>query len=145
MDIVENIKKAAASLGACGMASESESVEDIARMFFKPQGREFCMEHGFPDMDTFRELKSVNCSDYGVFVDYGQMSAHDNSERLAFIGNTQADVWLSGTDNRHIVMLMHGASATLHLKGGAVVRVERTPGCEVNVINEDKEGGVVLW
>lgn len=142
--IYDKIRNEAIGKGACSLADGMGSMEELARTFFKPQGREFCIEHGFPTLDTFRELKHKGCAEQGVHVD-SKVIAVSGMCKCAFVGDTQAAYWASGTEERHLVVLMHGASVTLHLSKGAVVRVERMPECEVRIIKEDKEGGIVLW
>ena len=104
-------------------------------LFFTPQGLEFCEENNFPPIGDFREISS-NVSDYGVFVDSGEI-IRSNDSNIALIGNTNGRLVFDDNTKVHKVVLMHGAKAFIVVRNYAVVRLVNIGGCEVN-IHKDK-------
>jgi hypothetical protein len=122
-DTLHNIYEQAKRKGACDLFpcfNGSESVAELARLMFTPQGREFCIKNRFPDLNTFRTFKPYNPEQYGVYIDAGDITLYDTDCFL--IGNTRAVVRLSELRNFH-VFLMHGATADVDAGGHSVVRI----------------------
>lgn len=120
---LQGIYQQAKRKGACDLFpcfNGSESVAELARLMFTPQGREFCIKNRFPDLNTFRSFLPYYPDRYNVYIDFGSVILYDTDCYL--IGNTQATVRLSGLGNYH-VFLMHGAKADVDAAGYSVVRV----------------------
>ncbi|MCQ2257825.1 MAG: hypothetical protein MJZ41_07530 [Bacteroidaceae bacterium] len=142
MIISNRILEQAKELGACRLADVKDAdVPELARLFFTPQGREFCLVHDFPTMADFRQFKAHHCGDNGIHVDCGAYSSR-NEEKCGLVGKTSAELEYDGV--RGLVVLMHGATATIKLKNYAVVTVEKKSDSNVEIINEDNTG-IVLW
>lgn len=128
---VNEILSKAVGLGACAKSGTATDWRSLCWLFFSPQGREFCREHNYPNIEMFREMK-VNVEPYNVFVDE-RVVAHNES--VAIIGESAAELHYSGTDMAYKVILMHGARAVIHASNYAVVRIENISG-EYEVIND---------
>lgn len=139
MRTVNDIMNIASLLGAC---SKSEGVSDwksLAWLFFTPQGREFCEENNFPSLEQFRGMDN-KIADYGVLVDAGRV-AHENIEKNALIGKTDAELTFTDSTKTHMVILMHGAKATITSRNYVVILLVNIGNCEVLV---DKDDTVVI-
>lgn len=135
MKTVNDIMNIASLLGAC---SKSEGVSDwksLAWLFFTPQGREFCEENNFPTLEQFRGMDS-KIADYSVLVDAGKVSRGDD-DRIALIGNTDAELRFTDNAKVHTVILMHGAKATIIVENYAVVLLVNIGGCDVQIDKDD--------
>ena len=136
---VKDILKEMVSLGACSSFEEISDWEGICRLFFTPQGREFCRNKDFPAIGTFRSIKKY-VAPYGIHVE--ELVNREN-ENIALVGDCGAESNLSfnGTKKAYKVILMHGAKACIRVSNYAVVRVENLSG-EYKVINDGT--GIVL-
>lgn len=120
---LQGIYQQAKRKGACDLFpcfNGSESVAELARLMFTPQGREFCIRNRFPDLNTLRTFKPYQPEQYGVYIDAGDITLYDTDCFL--IGETRATVRLSDVKNFR-VFLMHGAKADVDAGGHAVVRI----------------------
>ena len=61
----------ARKLGACQMFTGEESMEEMIRLMFSPQGAEFLTTYNFPDIATFRKFKKYHPERFGVYIDCG--------------------------------------------------------------------------
>lgn len=113
----------ARKLGACQMFTGEESMEEMIRLMFSPQGAEFLTTFGFPDLDTFRKFTKYQPERLGVFIDKGEISL-SQEKNIFVVGNTTARIKCSETALYRII-LMHGASADIEASGYAVLKVEK--------------------
>lgn len=125
---------AALSLGACDKINGVADWASLGRLFFTPQGQEFCEKHNFPSLEVFREVKD-NVRGLGVFVDAGNIEL-PRWEYVCLVGDTNATIEASGVKHAYTVLLMHGASATINASDYAVVKVVNISGSEV-IVNKD--------
>lgn len=136
MDPVKTTHSKAKALSACDMFSGNESKEQTIRLFLTPQGIEFCQKHNFPTLEDIRYFRGKVAERNGVYIDAGPLKLH-NAERIALIGNTEAELSYDDNTKRHIVVMMHGAKARITAKGYAVVFIYNASGCPVEVSTED--------
>lgn len=128
--IIKQIYEQARQLGACELfTGKEQTLEDIVGLFKTPQGIEFCIEHHFPNMATFRLFKPYEVQRFGIYIDAGTITL-TNPERVILIGRTTATVNCD-TLAAHKVILLHGASAVINASRWAVVGTTVEPGCIV--------------
>lgn len=128
--IIKQIYEQARQLGACELFTGKErTLEDIVDLFKTPQGIEFCIEHHFPNMATFRLFKPYGVQRFGIYIDAGTITL-TNPERVILIGRTTATVNCD-TLAAHKVILLHGASAVINASRWAVVGTTVERGCMV--------------
>jgi hypothetical protein len=135
---IQRIHAEAKALGACGKAARANSLEELAALFFSPQGREFCLRHGFPGRDLWTSIKMC-CPDIarlGIYVDAGNITV-SLSGPTALIGDTHATATTSDDACLYRVVAMHGASAIVTASGYAVVAAEAMPQAAVDVVLTD--------
>lgn len=141
--IIKRIHDQRNALSDCGrdLFKGTETIEEIAELFRTPQGAEFCENHNFPDIETWRELnKAYDLSQFGVYVDAGKVSLI-NGTHVTLVGNTEGDLQYD-TLERHTVTLMHRAKATVKASGWAVVFINHNEDCEV--IKDVKDRAKIL-
>lgn len=105
----------AIKLGACEKAGKAKTDRQLAKLFFSPQGREFCLEHNYPSLEWFR---SHNFEKYNVYVDKNVIVKDKDVALINSHGN------LEYTEGYHKVILMHGATADIRKNKYACVTVE---------------------
>lgn len=137
MTAIDNIKNKAIEMGACAKSAKATDWRSMAWLLFTPQGREFCEQHNFPDMELWKIIKGECAADeFGVFIDSGEVQTGD-LENVALIGATSAELIYSSPKKNHRVVLMHGAEATIKASNYAVVLVVRIgDDCKVNIDND---------
>lgn len=136
---MEELKRYLNGLGACNLKEEVDSLESALRMMFTPQGREFCVNTGFPTIEFLREHKEELKAMPGVYIDCGNItiqSPDSNTPNQFISGNSQAILRISKPTILHHVIVAHNASLTLHAGEYAVVTVTVIWECDVNVIND---------
>lgn len=130
MKIIEDAIK----LGACEKAKDVKDLQSLAKLFFSPQGREFCLKNNYPDLEAFRSLEDAG--KYNVFIDRG---VEKNNEDIALI-NSHGKLKFNNPNKPYLVILMHGASAEINIENYSVVRIEGIGA----TVKKDKTS-VVLW
>lgn len=128
---VNEIMKRAIELGACEKSGKATDWKSLAWLFFSPQGREFCKQHNFPSLDTFRDMKG-KVEHLGVHIDE---SIETRNVDVALIGEGKSVLNFSGTEKPYRVILMHGAQAEVHAGMYSVVKVENISG-DYEVFND---------
>lgn len=126
-EIINDAKK----LGACKESGKATDWRSLAWLFFSPQGVEFCKQHNFPSLDTFRDMDEI-ISSLGVYVDRNCNLTNANA---ALVGDSQSELYFTGTEKPYKVILMHGAKVNIHAGMYAVVRIENISG-EYEVFND---------
>lgn len=128
--IIRQVYLQAKLTGACNRFKGTEkTLEDIVNLLCSPQGMEFCIEHHFPNMATFRLFKPFNPEQYGVYIDSGALTLR-NPKKVVLVGRTNATI-ICDTLERHEVCLLHGAKANINASGWSVVSVSGSKGCQV--------------
>lgn len=130
---VKDIIQEAVRRGACSASGKATDWRSLVRLFFSPQGREFCKENNYPDMDRFRQMKE-HVRPYGVYVEETAF-ARNQDAALAGDSGQPSELSFSGTGKAYKVILMHGAKAIVHVGQYAVVRLENFGG-EYEIIND---------
>lgn len=127
-------------LAKCVMFKGTESIEEIARLFTSAQGLEFCLAAGFPNLATLRLFKRCDTKRFGVYIDAGEIKL-TNPHKAILIGRTTATIKCD-TCERHEVVTMHGASATVLASGWAVVAT--TAGRGTNITSKASDNAIIL-
>lgn len=140
MNTVNRIMQSASLLGACSKSNGISDWKSLVWLFFTPQGREFCEENNFPSLEQFRGMDS-RIADYGVLVDAGRISL-ENEEKIALIGNTDAELLYTDNTKVHKIILMHGAKAHIVASNYVVILIVNIGNCKV--ITDRDETVVVL-
>lgn len=133
-DSILAIQTAAIKLGACDKIDKVDGFPSLGRLFFSPQGQEFCEKHNFPTIDTFREIKDEVIAQ-GVYVDRGDIEL-PSQPYICLVGDTYAEIRASGVEYVHTILLMHGASATIEASNYAVLRVVNISGRNIEIIKD---------
>lgn len=120
--LISQIHEAAQQLGACDKFKGNETIDELVELLYSPQGREFCIGHEFPSLDTLRKFKKLGVEQYDIYIDAGTIRLQER-ENLFLIGNTTASIICTQT-KRHAVYLMHGAFARIEAYNYALVHVE---------------------
>lgn len=128
---VDEILNNAIQLGACQESSKATDWKSLVRLFFSPQGMEFCKKHNFPSLEAFRQMDGV-ISSLGVYVDNAYNATNED---IALVGDSQSELRFSGTDKPYKVILMHGAKAKIYAGMYSVVKIENISG-EYEVFND---------
>lgn len=102
--------------GACKLAKPDLTDAEIIRLFFSPQGREYCLDNNFPSLEQFRRLGDL--TNENIYVDSTLTSENKD---IALI-NSHAE--LRYTYGLHRVILMHGSTAKIYKSDNAVVTIE---------------------
>ena len=138
--IISKIYAQAKQLGCCGLFKGTEDLDGIVRLFTSPQGIEFCMNNHFPNTATFRLFKPFGVERFGIYIDAGDITLR-NPARAILIGRTSATVKCD-TNERHEVIVLHGAKALVSASRWAVVftKVEAGSTC----VKTTTENAIVL-
>lgn len=135
-----NNTEMAHKLAICEMFKGTENLAELAELFTSPQGLEFCLSASFPNLNTFRLFKRHNPQRFGVYIDAGEITLH-NPRRAILIGRTTATIKCD-TCERHEVVTMHGASATVLASGWTVVSA--TAGRGTNITRRASDNAIIL-
>lgn len=117
----EDIKRTALALGACGKAERINTTEDAIALLMSPQGREFALKTGFPDLETWRGHREDANRCPGTYVDTRNVFA-SNHDTIA-IGDAEVRVTLNRGDKLYHIMAMHGARVEIQASNYAVATV----------------------
>lgn len=109
----------AEKLSACNMFKGNENIDELMDLFLSPQGLEFCIAAGFPDIATVRGFKRYNPERMGIYIDAGEITL-TNPGKIVLIGQTVATIKCN-TCERHQVTALHGAVAAIHAAGWSVL------------------------
>jgi hypothetical protein len=122
--MIQEILDGAKALGACNKTDGITTAEQLASLFFSPQGREFCAKHNYPTLQMWREIKQriPNLEDMGIYVDAKDVEV-GNREYVAFIGETTGCVSFTNNDCVYHLILQHGAQAEVRAQNYAVYEV----------------------
>lgn len=131
---IHNIINSAHSKGACQKLDKISDYRSLVWAFFSPQGIEFCEKHNYPGIETFRAIKDY-VKNRGVYVDRGDVSLK-GQRHICLVGNTHATIEAQGVKCVHTVILMHGATATIHASNYAVIKIVNISGGKVEVIKD---------
>ena len=138
--MIGKILKEAIDRGACAKAN-SYSVKDwdsLARLFFSPQGTEFCLKHEFPSLEMWREIKQhCDTTAYGIFIDEGDVSVQDSRNGLCFIGMTRANVHCAAAEYVCRITVCQGAIARIEAKDYSVVKISKDGKSNVKVSKDN--------
>lgn len=129
-----DIVKEAAKFGACSKSGAVTDWKSLVWLFFSPQGREFCEDNNFPNIEMFREMKPY-VKDWGVFVDSGRITLKNNLN-IGIIGDTQATLEYTDNTKAHKLILMHGSKARIKVSNYAVLLLVNIGNCEVEIEND---------
>lgn len=130
----------AKKLAACDMFRGDESIAELARLFATPRGLEFCLASNFPNLATLRLFKPYNPAKYGIYIDAGIITLR-NPRMAILIGKTVATVKCDTCD-KHTVVTMHGATATVLASEWAVVYTETGP--STNIVRRTSDHAIFV-
>lgn len=134
-DVINN----ATALGACGKTAHINNWQELAHLFFTPQGLEFCQKNNFPSIDICRAIKTDILS-HNVFVDCGNINI-ENQKNVCVAGNTYATIKCSENSFVHKIIMMHGAKAKIYASNYAVIRIVKLGEGDVDI---QKDNTVVI-
>ena len=132
---IEEIKKSAHALGACGKVESINSIEEAVKLLMTPQGREFAVKTGFPPLETWRKESGEIDKIPEVLLDTPKCTV--NGRDLIAVGNTELTATYTEPDRLHHITVMHGARVTVVAKNYAVVTVSSYD-AEVKVKDDGK-------
>lgn len=127
-------------LAVCDMFKGTETLSELAELFTSPQGLEFCLSACFPNLATLRFFKRHNPQRFGIHIDAGEITLH-NPRKAILIGRTIATIKCD-TCERHEIVTMHGASATVLASGWSVVSA--TAGRGTNITRRAIDNAIIL-
>lgn len=136
-EIINRIREEASLLGACRLTDSFTSFVKGARILFLPHILEFCTSRSFPFLEQWEAMEQTagGLEIFNIFLNSGKIETEPQGD-IALIGKTDGIIRISGCDRRHTVLLMHGASATIIASRYAVVKVEKSNDCKVNIITD---------
>jgi hypothetical protein len=131
----EQIYKEAKMFKSCQLLKGTEDTGELIRLFFTPQGIEFCTRFKAPSLEAFRRFRGVQAERGGFYIDTPVKAK--NLPRVALIGGeTVAELEYTETAG-YTVILMHGAKAKITASGYSVVFITNAGG-ELEIIQKDK-------
>jgi hypothetical protein len=123
-------------VGQCGLLKGTENTDELIKLFFTPQGKEFCTTYNIPSLEAFRGFRGIQAARGGFYIDTPVKAK--NLPRVALIGSeTVAELEYDDSTKGHEVILMHGAKAKITASGWAVVFVNNAGGEIETVINDN--------
>lgn len=131
---IRDIINSARSMGACQKLNKISDYRSLVTAFFTPQGIEFCEKHNYPSIKTMRAIKEFVRS-RGVYVDQSNVSLK-GQQHICLVGDTHAHIEVQGVEFVYTIILMHGATATIHASNYAVIKVVNISGGKVEIIKD---------
>ena len=143
-DLVSHIVTKAKLKGACDLINLYDSIEDLYKLLFSPQGREFCQMHNFPGHNLWKLIKRrYDIKSFNIFIDEGEV-ALSYAHTATFIGKTKARINCFGSKNRYQIQVQHGASVEINARDYAVVVILNIGKGNRISINKDNTS-IILW
>lgn len=130
----------ARKLTECSLFKGTEDIAGMAKLLTSTQGLEFCLAANFPTLQSFRLFKPYKLEQYGIYIDAGTITLK-NPKIAILLGKTVATVECD-TCERHSVVTMHGASATVLASGWAVVFTNS--GVSTNIVRRTADHAIIL-
>lgn len=124
----------------CDMFVGDENLKQLTEKLTSPQGLEFCVKKGFPNLATFRLFKGYKPQEFGVYIDAGQVTI-TNPGRVLLVGKTYATINCDSME-RHEVATMHGATASVLASKWTVVHT--TAGRGTTITKRTKDNAIIL-
>lgn len=137
--IMEELMRYLNGLGACQLKEEVDSLESAIRMMFTPQGREFCINTGFPTLDFLRKHKERLNAIPGVFIDEGRISPSSipaNITNILISGDTKAYLYVSKPIHLHKIIVAHNANLDLLAEDFAVATITEIGDVKTEISND---------
>lgn len=136
--MIAKILNGATALGACQKTEGITTAEQLAALYFSPQGREFCLKHNYPTLPMWREIKAhiPNLTGLGIYIDAGAIELQ-NKGNIALIGQTRADAKFDKNNSVFHVLVLCGAKAIINAGNYSVFEVEADQTSDVE-ITQDK-------
>lgn len=106
-------KQHLARYGACNLLEQAQTMADLARLIFHPQGREFALTTHEPNITLLRSV-AKETAPY-ILTDMGDLTIRGVDGDLALAGNTRAELHYDDPEPLHRLVLLHGAETTIHL------------------------------
>ena len=137
---IEEIKKSALALGACGKVESINSIEEAVKLLMTPQGREFAVKTGFPTPETWREVWDEMSDDEeplinGIYILVDSVKAILHNEDCIAVGGSKLAIDFNKPDRLHHIIAMHGAEVEIKVSNYAVVTVTSI-NAAVKIIND---------
>lgn len=132
--MITKILNGATALGACQKTEGITTAEQLAALFFSPQGREFCLKHDYPTLAMWREIKAQipNLAEMGIYIDAGAIEPQ-GKDNIALIGETRAVAKFAGNNSIFHVLILCGAKAIIKATDYAVVEVETDKTAQIHI------------
>lgn len=130
--MITDILNIAKTLGACDRANLAiQSWPDLARLYFSPQGLEFCSNRNFPSLKLWRKIDSRHdITEFGIFVG-GQPRHCTNLPNVAVIGSVARLEY--NCIGKYSIVLQHGARASIKASNYAVLNIVKIGDCKVSL------------
>lgn len=119
MNIIDEALKA----GACNKVKDIESQDELARLFFSPQGLEFFQDHQYPGLLRLTQEKEW-LKNYNIFVNAGDIEL-TNTKDICLVGDTHGTLTFDRNDYTNTVVLAYGASADIKAANYTVIKLIR--------------------
>lgn len=135
--MIAKILNGAKALGACRKTDGITTAEQLAALYFSPQGREFCLKHNYPTLPMWQEIKATipNLEDMGIYIDAGAIELQDK-ETIALVGETRAVAKFDRNNSVFRVMILHGATAEIEATNYSVFEVETDKTGKATIIKD---------
>lgn len=136
--MIAKILNGAKTLGACRKTDGISTAEQLAALYFSPQGREFCLKHNYPTLAMWQEIKAQipGLEEMGIYIDAGAIELR-NKENTALVGQTRAVAKFDENNSVFHVLALHGASVRIEAANYSVFEAE-TDKTGQATINKDK-------
>jgi hypothetical protein len=122
-DRFARVYEEAQGAGVCSLLKGDEDLEGLIRLFFTPQGIEFCTGYNLPTMETLRLFRGMQAARAGFYIDAAPVKLR-NAANVALFGDlTRAELEYDDVGVRHLVVVMHGAKVKIKASGYTVVFV----------------------
>lgn len=113
------LKQEAISLGSCNRVKSIKTLEGIIKLFYSPQGREFCQKKKFPSLEHFRQYKDVYNQIPGIYIDAGEV--HTLIPTSLAVGDTTLHLACISPSCLYKTIATHGAMVNINAFNYAVV------------------------
>lgn len=130
MMTLDEIKDKARRQGACQAIEGVQSYGALVDLMFSPIGREFCVNTGFPDLDTLRAI-APQCGER-MIVDAGSIELAPRGD-IAIGGDTDATIYYSDLDRLYHLVLLRGSRAHIVLRDYAVLTITAVEGSSYSI------------
>jgi hypothetical protein len=132
----ERVYIEAKKAGICARMTGKEDFEDLMRLFFTPQGLEFCSAYNLPSMAVLQPFRGMQAARGGFYID-APVKLKNPVDIALFGTGTVAELEYDDVGTAHRVVMMHGAKAKITASSYTIVFLTNISG-NVEKIVRDK-------